>query len=386
MMYAIGDNIVCGLGFNTDEVYSSVRRDISGVKRCEGTFGVHEPFMASLVDESMVDDVFDSLHNSRSKSLCRDYTKFEKMMIISAQNAIEKAGVDASGRDFRFILSTTKGNVDLLGRQNTDSDRVYLWRSAELLSEWFGNTNIPIVVSNSCVSGACAQIAASREINSGTCRYVAVVGAEVLSKFIVSGFQSFKALSSEECRPFDKSRTGLNLGEAAATIVYSSDNEENKGNFAFCSGAIRNDANHISGPSRTAEGLFNVLDTLTENISSEQVAFINAHGTATLYNDEMESIAISRSGLNEIPVNSLKPYFGHTMGAAGVLETIISSRAANDGIVLGSRGFAQSGVSCSINISNMTKNIPERGQAPYFIKMLSGFGGSNAAILLKRVL
>ena len=118
------------------------------------------------------------------------------------------------------------------------------------------------------------------------------------------------------------------------------------------------------------------LAAITEGETAEGLAFINAHGTATMFNDQMESVAIERAGLNETPVNAYKGYFGHTLGAAGVLETILSMAAADDHTILGTRGFEERGVSGKIKLSN--QNAATNGQQ--FIKMISGFGGCNGAI------
>ena len=142
------------------------------------------------------------------------------------------------------------------------------------------------------------------------------------------------------------------------------------------SGASANDANHISGPSRTGDGLFKaVSQTLQGN--KLKIDTINAHGTATPYNDEMESIAFERVGLTDSPVNSLKGYYGHTLGAAGVLETVLTIEAAHQNQLIKSGGYSEKGVSGNIQIINKheTRNIQT------FLKTASGFGGCNAAAL-----
>ena len=111
---------------------------------------------------------------------------------------------------------------DNLMSQNPMS-QIYLWHTAELIAAFFNNPNTPIVVSNACISGAAAQITAMRALQSGNYDYAVVVGVDFLSKFIISGFQAFRALSPQLCRPFDKNRCGLNLGEAAATMIFSKD-------------------------------------------------------------------------------------------------------------------------------------------------------------------
>jgi 3-oxoacyl-[acyl-carrier-protein] synthase-1 len=171
---------------------------------------------------------------------------------------------------------------------------------------------------------------------SGKYNHAIVTGVDMLSKFIISGFQSFKALSLNNCKPFDANRDGLNIGEVAATLILSDKKESDiqLDDVVLTSGAIRNDANHISGPSRTGEGAYLALKQVCSGIKTDEIAFINAHGTATPYNDEMEATAITRAALQHIPVSCLKGYFGHTLGGAGVLESIISTRSLKDRTVL----------------------------------------------------
>src|SRR5574344_135101 len=214
-------------------------------------------------------------------------------------------------------------------------------------------------------------------------KYAVVIGAEVLSKFIISGFQSFKALSQERCKPFDANRCGLNLGEAAATIIYKhTDQIETipEGSLVCRAGAISNDANHISGPSRTGEGLTRTIQKILSNFELNDISFINAHGTATPYNDDMESMAIERTGLSAIPVNSLKGYFGHTLGAAGILESILSSYALQNNLIFKTLGTEQPSTVRPLCIC--MQQCASTGSA--FIKLISGFGGSNAALLFSQ--
>jgi 3-oxoacyl-[acyl-carrier-protein] synthase-1 len=144
-------------------------------------------------------------------------------------------------------------------------------------------------------------------------------------------------------------------------------------------GAIRNDGYHISSPSKVGEGSFRALRQILEGVDPEEIAVVNAHGTATLFNDEMESVAIDRAGLGGVAVNSLKGYYGHTMGAAGILETIITMRALDEGLVLATKGYENLGVSRPVQVTKQNLTTQKRT----FVKMISGFGGCNAAMLLK---
>lgn len=370
---AVADNIVSPLGTTTEENYRRVKAGESELRLHPATRELPEAFFASLIDE-------DSLVSEySSRGIGDGFSRFEKRIILSVSKALERSSVDPGSDRVLFVISSTKGNVEFLDTDADDASAGRLGVSAGKIAEFFGNRQTPIVVSNACISGLCAQIVAMREIRAGKYDSVIVTGSDVQSRFIISGFQSFKALSQEACRPFDADRRGLNLGEAAATIIFQGKTpEENE--WCLVSGAIRNDANHISGPSRTGEGSCRALKAVSEDMDPEEIALISVHGTSTAYNDEMESVAIHRAGLDSVPVNSLKGIFGHTMGAAGILEVILSMASVDDGIVLGTRGYSKNGVSWPLMVSPENHKTGKRA----FVKLLSGFGGCNAAALFKK--
>ena len=358
MVVKLADNIYSPLGATTRGNYQAVMAGKCALKQY--TLPDGSLYTASLFpEESRKDD---------------GYTFFEQLCIVSASDAIARADIDPKSPRVRFFLSTTKGNVHLLAQG--DTERAQLGYSANVICRHFGNPNPPVVVSNACISGLSAQIVAMRSIEAGLCDTAVVIGCDVQSEFIISGFQCLHALTPDECRPFDKCRCGLNLGEAAATIVYSnSANSPHRPDvWTAKDGAMCNDANHISGPSRTGEGSYRCLQAL--NIDKDSLAFVSVHGTSTLYNDEMESIAIDRAGLADVPLFSLKGIYGHTMGAAGILETILSMQAIEHGVVLGTRGYHELGVSRQVNISAEHRTTDRHS----FVKLLSGFGGCNAAM------
>lgn len=378
MIACIADNIISPMGLTTEENFSSVSKGMSMLRNHEDTFGLPEAFCASMLDRELISGLFADHALSDN-----EYTFFEKLCILSATDAISSCALQAECEDVIFVISTTKGNVDMLETE-PDCPGCRLAFSAEKIARYFGNTNTSVVTSNACVSGVCAQIAAIRLLLGEKYRYAVVIGCDVLSRFIISGFQSFKALSPEPCRPFDKERKGLNLGEAAGTMILENIGGTNVyGNgslweFAACSN--HNDANHISGPSRTGEGAFRVLKDILEKIDRDDIAFVNLHGTATPYNDEMESIALHRSGLEDLPANGFKGYFGHTLGAAGIIETILSMKAVETGVIPATKGYGTKGTTYGISASSATRETYRNT----FIKILSGFGGSNAGIAYRR--
>lgn len=372
------DNILSPLGFNTSDNYNAVKNNLSCLRLYGPDWGVSDSFVAALINH---DDV---LSECEAEGISEGYTFFEKMAILSIRKTLYQCQIDITSERTLVIISSTKGNIDLLCRKpdNITDDQVMLGEAAKAIATNVGNPNQPIVISNACISGASSQITAARLIKAGYYDHVIVCGIDVLTPFVVSGFQSLKALTDKPCRPFDEERTGINLGDAASTIIYSSKEKKDlkHGDWYLEAGAIRNDAYHISSPSNKGEGCYRALRQILQNQDLGDIAFINAHGTATLFNDEMESVAIDRAGLNAIPVNSLKGYFGHTMGAAGVLETIISKCALNEGVILPTKGYENLGVSKKIVVTSQMVETNKQS----FIKMMSGFGGCNAAILFKR--
>lgn len=377
MAYIIADNIISPLGETSEENYLSVKSGRSGIRAYEpGTCNIPEGFYASLLFED-----FETLAlRSAQKAIANAQKNIENAQkdIGNKQKAIGNAQLELKGKRTAFILSSTKGNIE---------ENISLADSAQRIATQLGIDAKPIVVCNACISGLSALILGNRLIDSGLYDAAIVCGCDTPRQFILSGFQSLKALSPEPCRPFDMERMGLNLGEAAATLILSKNPIQ--GNFwRMGDGFIRNDAFHISTPSKTADGLYlslqRTLESFTKEISStckqidlkEHLAFINAHGTATLFNDQMESVAIGRAGLSDLPANAYKSFWGHTMGAAGILETIISMKAIDDDTILGTRGFSELGVSGKMNICAENRQTDKKG----FIKMLSGFGGCNATI------
>lgn len=373
MITKIADNIISPLGSATSENFEAVRSGKSMLRHHVGTFGLPEAFCASLFNR---DDVSEMIESELGEM--PGYTIFEQLCILSAQRAIRQCNLSPGEDNVIFVLSTTKGNVDLL-QEDAQDLRCHLSESAVKIARYFRNTNTPIVVSNACISGVCAQIAAVRELLSGRYKYAVIIGGDLLSKFIISGFQSFKALSTEPCKPYDRDRVGLNLGEAVGTLILKS-GASNCDDWHYVACSNHNDANHISGPSRTGEGSFRVLSDLLKDVDANELAFVNAHGTSTAYNDEMESFALHRAGLDDVPVNGLKGYYGHTLGAAGIIETILSMKAIEEGLILATKGYETVGTTYPLNISDQIRTTSK----PAFIKILSGFGGSNAGIVYRK--
>ena len=299
------NNIISSLGFDTASNIENIAKGISGIKRIDDAKLLQEPFYSSLVDIDKLDAAF------QKNGSISDYTHLEKMMILSLQDVIKQSNIPLDSKT-GFIISTTKGNVDVLDENSVfPKERAYLSELGKQLQQFLGIKNEAVIISNACVSGVLAVSVAKRMIESKLYNHVLIVSGDVVSKFILSGFQSFQAMSDAACKPFSKNRTGINIGEAIASVLVTSNSDYLSDDAVQILGdASCNDANHISGPSRTGEGLVRSIESAFQeaNLESSEVDYISAHGTATNYNDEMEAIALNRMRLENVPVNSLKGY------------------------------------------------------------------------------
>ena len=376
-----GDNVITSLGFSTVENINQINKDVCGITLSEDKIFSQVPVYISIVDSLRLEEEFKNIPSDR------EYTRLEKFSILSIRDALHKSTIDGSNKDTLIIFSSTKGNINLLDKnlaKRFEDHRIHLWSAANEVVKYFGNPNTPIIVSNACISGSLAILVGQRLINSGKFKNIIITGADIMSEFVISGFQSFQAISEAPCKPFDIDRTGITIGEGAATLILSSDDSDEKkeNRIRILGGGSSNDANHISGPSRSGDGLYYAINMALKEagISEKDIDYISAHGTGTGYNDEMEAKAIAWASLEEKPVNSYKGYVGHTLGAAGIIESIYASQSLLGNVLYPSMGFSKLGVSKELNI------ITDREQTPlqYCLKLASGFGGCNAAIVYEK--
>jgi 3-oxoacyl-[acyl-carrier-protein] synthase I len=362
-VWLMADSIVSPLGLTSEENFRQVIAGASGV--VENT-----DFSDSPVCLSQISDLKSTPHRTRFEQLTTQaLDELKKQVKVPSQRTL-------------FILSTTKGNIEVLGQPS--HPRIQLHAVACMFAKELGIEK-SIVVSNACTSGVVALLVGKRYIENGEFDHVVVVGVDVLSKFVVSGFQSLQAASPTPCKPFDIHRAGINLGEAASAVLLTA----KPGDFSIekkiliLGGGISNDANHISGPSKTGEELaLAIKNALAEaEVETKDIDFISAHGTGTRYNDEMEAKAFHLSNLQDTPVHSLKGNFGHTLGAAGVLETVMCVQGLKHGKLFPTRGFEAMGVTKPMNIIKLSESRKLR----VAMKSASGFGGCNAALVMALV-
>jgi 3-oxoacyl-[acyl-carrier-protein] synthase-1 len=387
-IFVLAENNISSLGFTERECFENLIKGNTGISLHENPALSPIPVWASLVNREELNERFEVIRQQRKFNVTpTGYTRLEKMLILSISESIVNSGIDPGDPGIVFVLSTTKGNIDLLEEGNKSGfgpDRIFLWSLANVISRFFCFVNEPVIVSNACISGVMSLIEASRLLRAGQFHTAVVAGGDLASEFVISGFQSFQALSPEPCKPFDLDRKGLSLGEGSSCIIISTHRPAENGQVvAVSGGSVSNDANHISGPSRTGEELaMAIRKSLTESgLEAGMIDYISAHGTATPYNDEMEARALSLSGLSEVPVNSFKGYWGHTLGASGLMEATALIGSMKRNLLIKSTGYETPGVPAPLNVikSNTGSEIVNA------LKTASGFGGCNAALVFSKV-
>lgn len=372
------NNIVSSLGFTSNLVVQNVQNEVSGLQYINDQSILPDPFYTALIPTDELQMAFNLLKPKQA------FTRLEQMMITSLNKVIVSSNLKLNER-VGLIVSTTKGNIDALDATNSfPNERAYLSTLGKQIKDFFGFENEALVVSNACVSGILAVAIAKRYIAQGIYDHVFITGGDVISEFILSGFNSFQALSTEPCKPYDAFRSGINIGEVSASVLITKDtmNLPDEAVKILGEGSC-NDANHISGPSRTGEGLFRSMKSAFSQaeIPINSIDYISAHGTATIFNDEMEAIAFNRMQLSNIPLNSLKGYFGHSLGASGLVETIVGMHSLKNNVLYKSLGFETLGVSKAINVIKETTSK----KLQTFLKTASGFGGCNTAVIFQKI-
>ena len=356
MIYIGGENIVCPLGDSAEQVFDRAAGGERTVQEHTDLRVSKDPFFASRFD---------------------DHVTAVSLATASIAGSLSNLASDLRGDRTLFVLSTTKGEIDHI---NSEQGSLHgLMRS--ILDATEIEAARSIVVSNACISGLLAVVTAADLIAAGHYDHAVICGVDLVSRFTVTGFQSLFALDDKPCKPWDADRNGINLGEGSGCIVLSRDRSLFNSPFVYGGGACANDANHISGPSRTGEGLHRAIERCLENspLKRSDIGQISAHGTATRYNDDMESIAFSRSGLDGIPTHSYKGYFGHTLGAAGVIELALLFQSVRNDTILPTMGLENPGTTKSIHVKSELLKRP----TPFVMKTASGFGGCNAAAIFE---
>jgi 3-oxoacyl-[acyl-carrier-protein] synthase II len=256
------------------------------------------------------------------------------------------------------------------------------------LARWLGAAGPVITVSTACASGATALAVGADLLRQGEADAVVAGGYDILCRFVMRGFDALRSLTRDVVRPFDRRRSGLLLGEAAALMLLVRERDASGGRLGRLLGyGSASDASHIAAPDPEGQGLERAIraSLAQAGVVPADVDFVSAHGTGTLVNDPIETAALKRAlhgRAHMIPVNSIKPSMGHTMGAAATLEAIMCLLASRHGLIPPTLHLEEPDPHCDLDY------VPGEARAARPRISLStslGFGGCNAALVLEGV-
>lgn len=377
-------DVVASLGMGCEEVWSNLLDGKCGLKPI--------PWMSNNEKQEVFyggeipQDVWDALAShfpGDGNSKCRE------LAVAVGLNTLEQGRSwleEVESNQIGLVLSSIKGDMNHFEafRMDIPSPWHYdLFALANDVAQTLGIGGPVLAISNACASGLVAMSQGARLIQSGEAKLVLVVGVDNLTRFIVEGFQSLRSLSTGPCRPFDKSRDGLSLGAAAGAVLLAGADHQPENALANIKGwSCTNDATHITAPAKGGAGLqAAILQALAmADLKPSDIGYINAHGTGTVFNDEMEAQAYYRVFGPDVPITaSLKGFLGHTLGAAGVIEAVLSVMVLRNKITPASLGLSEIGVGQPLAIPTENTPIPD---LRYVLSSKVGFGGINAVMLL----
>lgn len=295
-------------------------------------------------------------------------------------------------KDTFLITASTKAGIDRLdsctGRSEAVSNNLLLSSLTDYISRKTELKHKGININSACASSTIAIAKGASLIKSGSADSVLVCCMDTVSQFVFSGFSCLGAMSDTRARPFDKDRNGLTLGEGAAAIMMMNRQKAKELGHHYLAQitgwGIASDASHLTAPAKDGCGLKLAIKKACEKagITTDDIHAINTHGTGTVYNDAMEiNVIHDLFNCNKIIANSIKGAIGHTLGAAGGIETALCIKMLEKQMMTPTIGFYDPEKGSETIISqNAVALIDHR-----ILTTNSGFGGINAAIILEGV-
>ena len=383
----VGMDLVAALGDGPDAVWARLLRGECGIR--PATRFPHGKYTTDVVGEVPA-ALLDALRAETGADESSPAYAMAAAIAGRVARGVPGGQARLAGAHTGLVLATTKGEIGQLERLAASPggpvDPCHnVGALARDVAEALDLSGPVLCVSNACVSGLVAIVQAARLLHRGDAELMLVVGVDVLADFMLAGFSAFNALSPTPCRPYDAARDGLSLGEGAGSLLLCLEPRPDDPVLGEVGGwGITNDACHITAPSRTGEGLAAAIRAAlgAAGLRADQVDYINGHGTATVYNDAMEARAIHAVfGDDMPPLASVKGTLGHTLGAAGVLEAALSLVAMRERTVPASIGLETLGVGVPLRVLREPLELP---RLDHVVSIKSGFGGVNAALVLRR--
>jgi 3-oxoacyl-[acyl-carrier-protein] synthase II len=321
-----------------------------------------------------------------------------RMMILALKEALAQSG---GFQPDLTVVGTTSGGMTFgeTYYRGLNQKQAPAGRAASLIANYtpqkavmdaqeaVGFTAPCQIIANACASGTNAIGHAFECIRSGRYQRILAGGYDAISELVFVGFDSLQASTPERCRPFDRERTGMVLGEGAAVLLlenFEAAQARGARILAEVTGyGISTDNHHLTQPDPSGSGARQAMEGALRSagIAADEIDYLNAHGTATPFNDAAEGKAIAEL-FNGVPVSSTKGMMGHSLGAAGAIEAVISLLAIEHQLLPPNVNFRQGDAEVDLNI---IANTARTGRVRTVLSNSFGFGGTNASVILRSV-
>jgi 3-oxoacyl-[acyl-carrier-protein] synthase-1 len=394
-VFVAGAGVISAIGNSLTETLTSFRNHSSGIGPITQLETIHKHTLpvgeVKLSNEGLIERIQGNETTTRT-ALLGIHAAHEALQSSGISNlkkwrtglisATTVGGMDRTENFFKdYISDPSSGNLD-------DVINHECGRSTELIADALGVNGFISTINTACSSSVNSIVLGIRMIRHGLLDVVIAGGTDALTKFTLNGFNSLMILDKEPCRPFDASRNGLNLGEGAGFLVLVSEKvlkAENMESHCHVSGfANTNDAYHQTASSPEGRGSFAAMEQTIAmaGLKTDNIDYINLHGTGTVNNDQSEGTAIARLFQDKLPIlSSTKSFTGHTLGACGGIEAAFSVMAIQHGAVFPNLRFQNA--MPELNISPQTKyesGLPIR----HVMSNSFGFGGNCSSILFSK--
>ena len=388
-VFVTGIGIISSIGNNTKETLDSIFLSKSGLSKISILETSHSDFFAGeikLTNQQLEKKLYNSIKN---------YSRTALLGIIAAKQAFENAEIkNVNSIKTGLISATTVGGMDKTETFNKTFQTLKFYdfisshhcgNSTEKIADFLNINSFTATLSTACSSSANSIIYGIRLLKAGILDRVIVGGTDALSKFTLNGFNTLMILDKEQTKPFDENRQGLNLGEGAAYLVIETEKTAKKPIAEISGYANFNDAHHQTASSPDGKGAFFAMKNALKsaNLKPDDIDYINAHGTGTPNNDLTESTAIKQLFDKKMPpFSSTKPFTGHTLGAAGAIEAVLSVLSLNYGFIYPNLNFKkpilQTGLipETKLQVGKNIKNI---------LSSSFGFGGNSSSLIFTKV-
>ena len=388
-----GAGIISAIGNNKEQTLDALREGRSGIGPMRHLQSCHKELPVGEVE--LTDK---ELKVKAGLNQDVEISRTTLLGIEAVRQALDEAKIKKQeGKKIIFISGTTVAGMDITEKHfnlaSSDGIEDYSFikqhecgSSTETIAEHFGVFDECATISTACSSAANAIALGAQMLKEGKTDIVVAGGAEALSLFHLNGFNSLMILDHEQCRPFDSTRQGLNLGEGAGYIVMErEDSAHERGvETLACVSGYGNacDAFHQTASSDNGEGAYLAMTGAIRmaGLEPRDIQYVNAHGTGTPSNDKSESAALRRVFGDSLPsISSTKSATGHTTSASGGIETVICILAMRNGIIPANIGFKSADAECVNPIEEVTEKQIDNVMCNSF-----GFGGNDTSIIISR--